>query len=314
MRGLKRAGALLLACAVVLWSCQKQEGSKDGEAPLVVVTTTMIASAAQEIGGDAVQVRAIMRAGGDPHLYQPRPSDAKLVNQSALVLTSGLHLEGWIDDLVRNAGGERRVLAVSQGVDAISMEGSPGGVDPHFWFDLQAWSIASQNITAALAALYPAGSPKAAAIMARGQAYQARMARMHTWAKQGVGSIPRAQRILITSHDAFHYFGRAYDIEVVGIQGVSTEQQASQRDVANVIELVRERQARAIFVESSVNPALIKQVARETGVKVSGPLYSDSVGLPESGAHTMALMFQKNMEAIVTGLGGSYEPFNEDAP
>ena len=125
-----------------------------------------------------------------------------------------------------------------------------------------------------------------------------------------LATVPEKQRILITSHDAFNYFGRAYKIEVVGIQGVSTEQEASQRDVANVIEQVKAREAPAIFVESSVNPSLIKQVASETGARVAGPLFSDSVGASGSGAETFEAMFVKNVEEITTNLGGDYKAFS----
>lgn len=288
------------------------DGGLAGEKPVVVVTTTMLASAAREIGGDAVEVRAIMKPGGDPHLYQPRPSDAKMVTESALVITSGLHLEGWIDDLVRNAGGERPVVVASQGVEPIKMEGSPGGVDPHFWFDLREWSKASQNITDAMVDLVGEETDAGKDISKRGAAYKARMQAMHTWTGEQLATIPDAQRILITSHDAFHYFGRAYKIDVEGIQGVSTEQEASQRDVANVIEKVKSREAPAIFVESSVNPSLIKQVASETGAKVAGPLFSDSVGTPGSGAETFEAMFVKNVEEITTNLGGDYKAFSPE--
>jgi len=289
-----------------------ETGSKPaaGEKPIVVVTTTMLATAAAEIGGDAVDVRSIMKPGGDPHLYQPRPSDAKMVTESALVITSGLHLEGWVDDLVRNAGGERPVVVASDGVEPIKMEGSPGGVDPHFWFDLQEWSKASQNITRGMVDLVGAESDAGKDIAKRGAAYKAKIDALHGWTGERLATIPEEQRILITSHDAFNYFGRAYSIDVVGIQGVSTEQEASQRDVANIIETVKKRKTPAIFVESSVNPALIKQVASETGSKAAGPLFSDSVGTEGSGAETFVTMFVKNVEEITVNLGGKYEAFS----
>ncbi len=289
---------------------QGGQAGLEGE-PIVVTTTTMLETTARAIGGDAVVVKGIMQAGGDPHLYQPTPSDAKLVTRSKLVLTSGLYLEGWADDLVRNAGGERPVVVASEGVDPIKMEGSPGGVDPHFWFDLQAWRIASSNIADALVELVGPETAEAEQIRQRAEEYTARLEAMHKWTGEQLATIPADRRVLITSHDAFNYFGRAYDIDVVGIQGVSTEQEASQRDVANMIERVRERDVPAIFVESSVNPALIKQVARETGAKALGPLFSDSVGTQDSGAETFEKMFRANVRQIVEGLGGEFTPFEQ---
>lgn len=279
----------------------------------MVVTTTMLASAAATIGGDAVVVSSIMTPGGDPHLYQPTPSDAKRVSKSALVITSGLYLEGWLDDLVKNAGGERPVVVASNGITPISMTGSPGGVDPHFWFDLKAWHTASGNVTTGLTELVGKDSEQGKAIAKRGAAYQARIIALDAWTATQLETIPKTQRVLITSHDAFNYMGRAYDIEVVGIQGSSTEQAASQRDVVNIIELVKARNVPTIFIESSVNPALIKQVSSQTGVKTAGPLFSDSLGMPDSKAADYEGMIVENVTQIVTGLGGKVTPFDGDA-
>ncbi len=283
-------------------------------APTVVVTTTMLASAAQKIGGEDVVIRSIMKPGGDPHLHQPTPSDAKMVSKSDLVITSGLYLEGWLDDLVKNAGGERSVVVASDGVTPISMEGSPGGVDPHFWFDLKAWGKASTNVTDALVSTVGKDTPEGKAIAKRGEDYAKRIAALDAWSAKQLETIPKAQRILITSHDAFNYFGRAYDIEVVGIQGSSTEQAASQRDVVNIIEKVKANNVPTIFIESSVNPALIKQVASQTGVKTAGPLFSDSLGMPDSKAPDYEGMVVENVTQIVNGLGGKVTPFDAATP
>lgn len=311
------AASLLLAlgCDSEKKSPDTETETKDAKAPeaaskpVIVATTTMIASAAREIGGDAVDVQAIMKPGGDPHLYQPTPSDAKMITRSQVVLTSGLYLEGWLDDLVRNAGGERPVIVVSDGVKPISMEGSPGGVDPHFWFDLEGWARASDNVTEALVKSLEKNPEAAKAVGERGAKYKTKILALHDWTKTQLATVPKEQRVLVTSHDAFNYFGRAYDIEVVGIQGASTEQEASQRDVANVIELVKERKAPAIFVESSVNPALIKQVGKETGVKVAGPLYSDSCGAVGTPEESFDGMFISNIDQVVKALGGKYTAF-----
>jgi ABC-type Zn uptake system ZnuABC Zn-binding protein ZnuA len=284
-----RTGLLWLLLGVTAVSCRPSTSpSPDRDRPTVVATTTMLADLAMTLAGDDFGVTCILGPGADPHLYQPRPADARTIAASDLVVVNGLHLEGWIDDLVRNAGGERPVVVASEGVDAIHMEGLAGGVDPHFWFDVSAWRIAVENVTAALTGL--AGEEETAArIRDRRRAHLADLE-------------------ALTSHDAFNYFGRNYGIDVVGIQGLSTQQEASQRDVANVVELVRRRGAPAVFVETSVNPTLIERVAAETGVRVAGPLYSDSLGPPGGPAATYVGMVAENVRLIVEGLGGTYTP------
>lgn len=301
--------ALMLASAAL--GCKPKAAQGASGRPVVVATTTMIGDMAAQLGQGVVEVQTIMRPGGDPHLYQPTPKNAKAVAGSDLVLTNGLHLEGWIDDLVKNAGGQRPVVVVSQGVQAISMEGFAGGVDPHFWFDVEAWKVATQNTQDALVKLVASDAAKVQQIKDNTLMYNAKLERLQAWSSERLSTIPKAQRVLITSHDAFNYFGRAFDVEVVGIQGLSTEQEASQRDVANIIELVRARSVPAIFIETSVNPALIEQVAREAKIKVAGPLYSDSLG-PEGGAASSYVgMFTENVRMITEALGGQHQAFDD---
>ena len=263
------------------------------------------------LGGDVVRVECIMSPGGDPHLYQPTPADARLIARSDMVVRNGLKLEGWIDDLLENAGGERPIITASDGVEPIKMD-DEYGVDPHIWFELDAWKIATENVRDALVDLVGPETEAATSIRERAEAYLATLDRLDQWVRDQLATIPESRRVLITSHDAFNYFGRAYDIDVVAIQGISTEQEAGQRDIANTVELVRKRNAPAVFVETSVNPSLIEQVARETGVEVAGPLYSDSIGAADTPAGTFVGTVQENVRMITQGLGGDYEPF--DAP
>lgn len=303
--------AYFVVLIVLLVGCKNPDAARDSTGkPVVVATTTMLADLAQQIGGEDVEVHGIMKPGGDPHLYQPTPQDARLIASSDLVVTSGLHLEGWIDDLVRNAGGERPVIVASARVKPIQMADSPGGVDPHFWFDLHAWNLAADEVGDGLVNLVGEHTESGKRLAGRLRAYKDQVSQLDEWTESRLSSIPKGQRVLITSHDAFNYFGRAYEIDVVGIQGISTETEAAQRDVANVIDLVRERSAPAVFVETSVNPQLIKQVARETGVKVAGPLYSDSIGPPDSAAGTFVGTVAENVRIVTEALGGKYVAFS----
>jgi ABC-type Zn uptake system ZnuABC Zn-binding protein ZnuA len=302
----------LLVALTALGACDRAPAADGDDRPVVVASTTMLADLTEQIGGEDVRVEGIMSPGGDPHLYQPTPSDARLVADSDLVIKSGLYLEGWIDDLLDNAGGERPEVVASDGVEVIRMEDFPGGVDPHFWFDLAAWEVAAKNVGEALVELVGPDTEEGERIAKRTREHIAEIERLDAWVHQQLETVPDRQRVLITSHDAFNYFGRAYDIDVIGIQGISTEQEASQRDVANVIERVRESNAPAVFVETSVNPALIKQVARETGAEVAGPLYSDSIGAADGPAATFTGTIVENVRMITEALGGEPSPFGEE--
>lgn len=294
----------------VLIGCDKKKGaSSDDKRPLIVATTTMLTDLTRQIGGDVVRVEGIMKPGSDPHLYQPTPQDARLVASSQMVVKSGMNLEGWIDDLIENAGGTRPIVDASTGVRPLRMEGKVGGLDPHFWFDLEAWTVAAKNVGRALMSLVGKDTPEAEIIRKRLDTYLQQVGRLDVWVREQLSTIPRDQRVLVTSHDAFAYFGRAYKIEVVSVQGISTEQKASQRDLANIIEKVKTQHVKAVFSETSVNPALIEQVARETDAKVSGPLYSDSIGAADGPASTFVGTVVENIRMLTESLGGEYFPF-----
>jgi len=299
-----RYGLLLVLC-IVFGGCDSPAPAPQAD---IVVTTTMLGDMTRQIAGDDFIVGCIMKPGGDPHLYQPTPADARMVAQSQMVVMSGLHLEGWIEDLVRNAGGAPHVVIASKPVEPIRMKDAPGGVDPHFWFDAKAWSAAAGHVGKEMMLLSDDPNVRER-IQLRTVSYQAKVVALDTWVRQRLRTVQPKHRVLITSHDAFNYFGAAYGIDVVGIQGTSTEQEASQRDVANIVDLVRARNAPAVCVESSVNPALIQQVAREANIEVAGPLYSDSVGPVGSGAETYEGMMAENVRIIVKALGGDFAPF-----
>lgn len=306
-------GIVFLAGMLAGCDFKKSQASKKADAQdtrlRVVATTTMLEDLARSIAKDVVRVEGIMSPGADPHIYQPKPGDARKMAQSQMVIMSGLYLEGWIEGLVRHAGGERQIVVASERIEPIAMQDSPGGVDPHFWFDIKAWRIAAETVGLAMLELVGPSTEQGAAIQAQLQEYLETVDRLDVWIEEQLATIPEQQRILVTSHDAFNYFGRAYRIEVQAIQGISTEQEASQRDVANMIERVKKHQIPAVFIETSVNPALIRQVSRETGAKLAGPLYSDSIGTPGSAAETFIGTVVENVRMITEGLGGTYSPF-----
>ncbi|RVU48705.1 hypothetical protein EA187_04545 [Lujinxingia sediminis] len=306
---------MLLASIVALAlqsGCERDTAPLD-ERPLVVATTTMLEDLTRELAGEDVRVVGLLSAGADPHIYQPRPADARQIAGSDLVVMNGLLLEGWMEGLVRHAGGERPILVVGESLETERLMSVDGAVDPHFWFDVALWREGGEDVAQALQELFEEGDARRAAIASRHADYDAELEALDAWVRTQLATVPREQRVLITSHDAFGYFGRAYELDVEAIQGLSTEQEASQRDVINMIEVVRKRNAPAVFMESSVAPGLIEQVARETGARISGPLYSDSLGPEQSGAHTYVKMVESNVRLITGALGGNPEAFKRRA-
>lgn len=296
----------------LLSGCERDVRVAD-ERPVVVATTTMLEDLTRELAGDDVHVVGLLSAGADPHIYQPRPADARQIAESDLVVMNGLLLEGWMEGLIRHAGGERPILVVGDSLEKERLMSVEGAVDPHFWFDVALWRQGGEEVARSLQNLFEEGDARRAAIAARHADYDAELQALDAWVRAQLATVPQEQRVLITSHDAFGYFGRAYDLDVEAIQGLSTEQEASQRDVINMIEVVRERKAPAVFMESSVAPGLIEQVARETGARISGPLYSDSLGPEQSGAHTYVKMVESNVRLITGALGGNPEAFKSRA-
>lgn len=287
---------VLVAMLGVACSPSAERGS---EGPLrVVATTTMLTDLVRQVGGDDVAVEGILKPGGDPHLYQPTPGDARLLASADVIVMNGLHLEGWMEALVRNTGRDARLIVAAEGVEPLKDPQRSGWPDPHVWHDAGRWSQVSEHVADELAAARPEAAPR---IQARRDAWVKELAALDQEVRQALAPIPQEQRVLVTSHDAFHYYGKAYGLEVVAIQGISTESEAGARDLARVVDLVRARKIPAVFVESSVNPKLIEQLSRETGAKIGGTLYSDALGAtpPED---TYTGMLRANTRAIATGL------------
>jgi manganese/zinc/iron transport system substrate-binding protein len=269
----------------------------------IVCTTTMIADLAGVIAGDDAEVVGIMKAGEDPHVYEMRPRDTQAIARADLVLMNGLHLEAQIDHVVENHAKGRVVrLAETEKITPLGTDEVAGAPDPHCWFNVEYFIVFVERACDAMAEVDPT---HADAYRSRAAAYIDELKTLHTWAGKRIAEIPRERRIMVTSHDAFAYLGSTYDIEVHAVIGMSTEQQPTGRDKIALQELVSERGAKAVFIETSVSAALndmVRQIAEATGAKIGGTLYSDSLGDPATPEGTYLGMFRHNIDTLVEAL------------
>ena len=271
----------------------------------VVATTTVVADLVRQVGGDRVAIDCLMAAGIDPHSYRATPRDADRLAAADLVVATGLHLEGKLADLLERLGRRVPVVAVADTLPKDRLLPVATDLyDPHVWFDASLWSGCPAAVAAALAELDPG---HAADYASRAETQAAALVALDGELRERIAAIPPARRVLVTAHDAFRYFGRAYGIEVVGVQGTSTESEAGLGDINRLVDLLVERKIPAVFVETSVSDrnvaALVEgAAARGHAVALGGRLYSDSLGEPGSGADTLAGALRANVETIVAGL------------
>ncbi|HBL28449.1 MAG TPA: manganese transporter [Acidobacteria bacterium] len=279
-----------------------------GDGPVhVVATTSIIADMARRIGGEHARVEALMGPGIDPHLYKASEGDVRRLGEADLILYNGLHLEGKMGDILTKMARSRPVVAVSEDIPRERLREPPefaGQYDPHVWFDVSLWVTTIQPIVRELSTLDPA---HAATFQANAAALEKELTELDAWVEQQIATIPPAQRVLITAHDAFGYFGRRYGMDVMGIQGISTLSEAGLKDMDRVVGSVVDRGVKAIFVESSVPRRSIEAVqaavrSRGKDVAIGGQLYSDSLGAAASPAGTYAGMVRANVETIVQAL------------
>lgn len=247
----------------------------------MVATVGMVADLAKSIGGDAVAVDALMGPGVDPHLYKVTADDLIKLQRAEVVLYCGLHLEGKMQEVLAGLGGAtKKAMAVTDSVPReklLRAEGFEGQYDPHVWFDVEAWSHCSRSIVEVFSRVRPEGR---AGFEQRGEALRKKLQDLHAWVLTQAREIPEAQRILVTSHDAFNYFGRSYGFRVIALQGVSTVTEAGLADMAKLVDFIRAQKVKAIFVESSVPHTTIERISQDAGVKVGGELFSDAMGVP----------------------------------
>ncbi len=274
----------------------------------VTTTTSMVTDLVKSVGGDRVTVQGLMGAGVDPHLYKATASDVARLQQADVIFYSGLMLEGKMEDIFgKLARTKKFVYPVTAGIPRKRLLAPPdfgGHPDPHVWFDVAMWELCVSTVVAGLSARDPAGG---ADYEKRGTEVRQRMRALHEWALKKAGELPAEKRILVTSHDAYNYFGRAYGFQVVGLQGVSTVSEAGTADMARLVDFIKARKIKAIFVESSVQHATIERISKDAGVKIGGELFSDAMGTPgqmENGYDlgTYAGMIQHNLTTIVEAL------------
>ncbi len=274
----------------------------------VTATTTMVADLVRQVGGDRVEVAALMGPGVDPHLYKASAADVVKLTQARVVFYNGLLLEGKMQEvMVQMARANSQVYAVTESIPQeklLEPDSFGGHHDPHVWFDVQLWKQCVDTVERGLSAADPAGRADYAA---RAVQVRLRLDALHTWALAKAQELPPAKRILVTSHDAYNYFGRAYGFQVVGLQGISTVTEAGLADVTKLVDFIKEHQVKAIFVESSVPPDAIKRISQDAGVKVGGELFSDAMGTLgeiENGYDlgTFEGMIKHNLTTIVGAL------------
>ena len=310
MRGIAGTAAFVAALWMIVFT-----GAADAESRHAIVTTTaMIGDSVRHVAGERGDVVSLMGEGVDPHLYRPSRSDVARLTRADFIFFNGLNLEPQMEPaLDRIAGIGRPVIAVAEAID-VSQRLSPpefgGHFDPHVWMDPGLWTAVAGMAQDALSAADPAGAPDYAANAA---SYVERLLDLHRYAEETLSTVPPEMRVLVTAHDAFNYFGHAYDFEVIGIQGISTESEAGLRRIEDLVDVLVDRRIPAVFVESSVSARNVEALvdgaaARGHAVRIGGQLYSDAMGPAGTYEGTYIGMIDHNVTTIARALGGSASP------
>ena len=274
----------------------------------VITTTGMIADAARQVGGDLVDVTALMGAGIDPHAYRQTRSDIAAMTQADLVLWHGLYLEAQMEEFFADLARTRTVVAVAEALPKDSLRGHDDYADkfdPHVWMDPDLWTLVVREVERALTEARP---DAAATFAANADAHVAEIARLAAYSAASLEQVPQAARVLLTAHDAFGYFGQAYGFEVLGIQGISTESEAGLNRIAELVDLLRSDDVKAVFVESSVSDRNIRALiegaaAKGHEVTIGGELFSDAMGPDGTYEATWIGMIDHNVTTIAGALG-----------
>lgn len=270
----------------------------------IVTTTGMIADLVKNIGGSHVNVTPLMGAGVDPHLYKATQGDLRKMIRADIIFYNGLLLEGKMQDIFVKQARKQPIYAVTEGLPDNKILLSDDHTDPHIWFDIKLWIMASQNVLNALIEQDPSNSKT---YRQNAQNYTLELEKLDHWTRQQIQTIPRQQRVLITAHDAFGYFGNAYDIKVTGLQGMSTADEFGLQDLKRLKDVITANGVKAVFIESSVSPKFIQSLvkgveANGQSLRIGGELFSDAMGLEGTKEGTYIGMVEHNVNTIVNAL------------
>lgn len=307
-----QAWLVIICFASLLSACGRVEAGRSpadlSQRPIQVVTTIgMITDIVKKVGGERVHVIGLMGPGVDPHLYKASEGDVTRLAEADVVFYGGLHLEAKMAEVFERMQGRVTTVAVTDKIDRALLLAPPefeGAYDPHVWFDVRFWMQAVESVRDTLAQVDPANASR---YESNTRAYLAELEALHEYVTARAASVPPEQRVLITAHDAFNYFGRAYGFEVRGLQGISTATEAGTADVQGLAAFIAERKIRAIFVESSVPQRTIEAVQAAVGAKgfdvqIGGELFSDAMGDPGTPEGTYIGMVRHNIDTIVDAL------------
>lgn len=298
---------LVIAITVLSFFACNDSKEKDSK-PNVVATTTMIADLAHQIGGDSIQVKALMGSGVDPHLYKASEGDVTKLYTADLILYNGLHLEGKMGEIFEQMESQnKKTVALAESLDKeklLESEYFASNYDPHIWFNINYWMELSVFLTATLIEIDP---ESAHYYNSNQEAYIDKLMQLQANVKATIATLPPEKRILVTAHDAFNYFGKAYGFQVVGLQGLSTATEAGVQDVQRLAQFIIDNQVKAIFVESSVPQRTIEALqaavaAKDFEVTIGGTLYSDALGSDGTPEAEYIGMFRANVLTIVNAL------------
>jgi zinc/manganese transport system substrate-binding protein len=291
---------MLLAAVFALSSMAGLAQAKPIEA---VASFTVLADMVQNVGGDHVHVTSLIGPNGDPHAYEPTPNDAQALKRANLVFVSGLHLEGWLDRLIKASGYQGQPVELSNGIKTRSMEEDGKRItDPHAWNSAANGVVYVRNIISALQKADPAN---ASDYQAKGEQYIQQLEQLDAYARAQVQAIPSDKRKVLTSHDAFGYFGDAYGVTFLSPLGFSTETEASASDVAKLITQIKQEHVSTYFFENSSDPRLVKQIADASGAQPGGELYVESLSPADGPAPTYAQMFRYNVDKLTAAMKGN---------
>lgn len=265
-----------------------------------VATFTVLADMVHQVGGDRVNVASLVGPNGDPHAFEPTPNDARRLKAADIVFVSGLGLEGWMDRLITASGYQGKPVLASNGIQTLHMEEDGKQItDPHAWNSAANGVIYVRNIAAALSAADPDG---AGTYKANAERYATELTELDRYARQQIATVPMSQRKVLTTHDAFGYFGHAYGVTFLSPLGYSTESEASAQQVASLIKQIKAEHVRAYFFENSNDSRLVEQIAHATTAQPGGVLYVEALSRPDGPAPTYAAMFRYNVDVLTTAM------------